>query len=56
MLVSLIKNDKIHTINLPNIKCNINDVYSRLYNNKVLLTSNEKTNFKKSKIRKSILL
>ncbi len=48
--------DCSHTINLPNIKCNINDVYSRLYNNKVLLTSNEKNSFKKSKSRKSISL
>ena len=45
--------DCSHTINLPRIKCDINDVYSRLYNNKVLLTSN---NIKKSKNKKSISL
>ena len=48
--------DCSHTINLPNIKCDINDVYSRLYNNKVLLTSNEKKNVKKSKSRTALSL
>ena len=31
--------DVTHNINLPTITCDINDVYSRLYNNKVLLPS-----------------
>ena len=31
--------DCYHEINLPSIKCDIKDVYSRLYHNKVLLTS-----------------
>ena len=47
--------DCSHSINLPSIKCDINNVYSRLYNNKVLLTSNN-NNFKKSKSKKSISL
>jgi hypothetical protein len=48
--------DCSHTINLPNIKCDINNVFSRLYNNKVLLTLNEKKDAKKSKSRKAISL
>ena len=50
--------DCSHSINLPGIKCDIKDVYSRLYNNKVLLTSNDnkKNNIKKSKSKKSISL
>jgi hypothetical protein len=47
--------DSSHSLNLPSIKCDINNVYSRLYNNKVLLTSNN-NNFKKSKSKKSISL
>lgn len=47
--------DCSHSINLPNIKCDINDVYSRLYNNKVLLTSNNtNNNIKKSKSKEAI--
>ena len=48
--------DCSHTINLPNIKCDINDVFSRLYHNKVLLTLNESNNSKESKNRKVISL
>ena len=47
--------DCSHTINLPNIKCNMNDVYSRLYHNKMLLTSNN-INLKKSKSKRTISL
>jgi hypothetical protein len=48
--------DCCHTINLPNIKCDINNVFSRLYHNKVLLTLNEKKDDKKCKSRKAISL
>ena len=50
--------DCSHTINLPSIKCDINDVYSRLYHNKVLLTSktHKFLNNKKPKSRKPISL
>ena len=44
--------DCSHTINLPNIKCDMKDVYSRLYSNKVLLTS-KNISLKKSKSKKS---
>ena len=47
--------DIVHSINLPNIKCDMNDVYSRLYNNKVLLTSGN-INDKKIKNLKTITL
>ena len=36
------------TINIPKIRFNMKNVYSRLYNNKVLLTSNTEKNIKKS--------
>ena len=39
-----------HTINIPKIRFNIKNVYSRLYNNKVLLTSNTEKNIKKSSL------
>lgn len=45
--------DCSHTINFPSIKCDINNVFSRLYNNKVLLTSDNISKFKKSKTKKS---
>ena len=50
--------DCSHTINLPTIKCDINDVYSRLYHNKVLLTSktHKFLRNKKPKNRKPISL
>ena len=50
--------DCVHSINLPGIKCDISDVYSRLYNNKVLLTSNNNKikNNKKLKSKKSFSL
>ena len=50
--------DCSHTINLPTIKCDITDVYSRLYHNKVLLTSktDKFLSEKKPKIRKPISL
>ena len=53
--------DCSHIINLPDIKCDVSNVYSRLYNNKVLLTDNNNmnsrsVNLKKSKSRKLINL
>ena len=47
--------DCSHDINFPSVKCDIKNVYSRLYHNKVLLTTNN-INFKKSKSRKSLSL
>ena len=44
--------DCSHTINLPSIKCNIKDVYSRLYHNKVLLTSKSHKQIKFNKNKK----
>ena len=43
-----------HTIHIPKIKFNIKNVYSRLYNNKVLLTSKTEKNINKKKLNKSI--
>ena len=42
-----------HSVHIPKIKFNIKNVYSRLYNNKVLLTSKTEKNIKKSKLIKS---
>ena len=42
--------DCSHIIKFPSIKCDVKNVYSRLYHNKVLLTNN----IRKSKSRKSI--
>ena len=42
-----------HTIHIPKIRFNIKNVYSRLYNNKVLLTSKTEKNVKKPKLPKS---
>ena len=39
-----------HTIKIPKIKFDIKNVYSRLYNNKVLLTSKTEKNIKNSKL------
>ena len=41
-----------HKIHIPKIKFKIKDVYSRLYNNKVLLTSKTEKNIKKNNIFK----
>ena len=43
-----------HTVRIPKIRFNINNVYSRLYNNKVLLTSKTEKNINKNKLNKSI--
>ena len=42
-----------HKIHIPKIKFNIKDVYSRLYNNKVLLTSKTEKNIKKNNFLKT---
>ena len=42
-----------HSVHIPRIKFNIKNVYSRLYNNKVLLTSKTEKNIKKSKLLRS---
>ena len=42
-----------HTIHIPKIRFNIKNVYSRLYNNKVLLTSKTEKNVKKPKLTQS---
>lgn len=42
-----------HSIIIPKIRSNIKNVYSRLYNNKVLLTSKTEKNIKKRKVIKS---
>jgi hypothetical protein len=42
-----------HNIRIPKIKFNIKNVYSRLYNNKVLLTSKTEKNIKKNNLFKS---
>ena len=43
-----------HSVRIPRIKFNIKNVYSRLYNNKVLLTSKTEKNIRKSNKFKSI--
>ena len=44
--------DCSHAINLPNINCDIKDVYSRLYHNKILLTSKSHKQIKYNKKKK----
>ena len=51
--------DVTHNINLPTITCNISDVYSRLYNNKVLLPSKTQNHMKfnkKSRVKRNLSL
>ena len=50
--------DCSHEINLPNVKCEVNDVFSRLYHNKVLLNSktHKYIKFNKKNDKKSISL
>ena len=51
--------DTTHIINLPTIACNIRDVYSRLYNNKVLLPSKTQKYMKfnkRTRVRRPISL
>ena len=43
-----------HSINFPKIKCNIKDVFSRLFNNKVLLTSKTMNNISRRKKKRSM--
>ena len=43
-----------HSIHIPKIKFNIKNVFSRLYNNEVLLTSKTEKNINKRKLNKSV--